>query len=62
MDNASLLQIDTMWCYFMQRDISCLAVAGMRLKEARKGLEHCYGANMERARVLQGGFCPEIAT
>lgn len=61
-DNASLLQIDTVWCYFMQRDISCLAVAGMRLKEARKGLEHCYGANMERARVLQGGFCPEIAT
>jgi len=46
----------------MQRDISYLAVAGMRLKEVRKGLEHCYGANMERARVLQGGFCPEIAT
>lgn len=61
-DNASLLQIDTVWCYFMQRDISCLAMAGIRLKEARKGLEHCYGANMERARVLQGGFCPEIAT
>ena len=46
----------------MQRDISCLDVDGMRLKEARKGLEHFYGANMERARVLQGGFCPEIAT
>lgn len=61
-DNASLLQIDTVWCYFMQRDISCLAMGGIRLKNARKGLEHCYGANMERARVLQGGFCPEIAT
>ena len=46
----------------MLHDISCLDVAGMRLKEARKGLEHCYGENMERARVLQGGFCPEIAT
>ena len=62
MDNASLLQIDTMWCYFMQCDISYLAVARMQLKEARKGLEHCYGENMDRDRVLQGGFCPEIAT
>ena len=43
-------------------DISYLAVVGVRLKEAYKGLEHCYGANMERDRVLQGGFCLEIAT
>ncbi|GLJ36803.1 hypothetical protein SUGI_0742380 [Cryptomeria japonica] len=60
-DNVPLLQIDTVWCYFMLRDISCLSMAGRRLKEARKGLERCYGANMERARVLQGGFCPELA-
>ncbi|KAH9290901.1 hypothetical protein KI387_035018, partial [Taxus chinensis] len=60
-DNVPLLQIDTVWCYFMLRDISCLSMAGIRLKEARKGLERCYGANMERARVLQGGFCPELA-
>ena len=46
----------------MQRDISCLVVAGMRLKEAHKGLEHYHGANMERDRVLQGGFGLEIAT
>ena len=57
-----LLQIDTVWCYFMQCDISYLDVAGMWLKEARKGLEHFYGVNMERARVIQGGFFPEIAT
>lgn len=60
-DNVPLLQIDTVWCYFMLRDISCLSMGGRRLKEARKGLERCYGANMERARVLQGGFCPELA-
>lgn len=60
-DNIPLLQIDIVWCYFMLRDISCLAMAGIRLKEARKGLERCYGSNMERARVLQGGFCPELA-
>jgi len=42
--------------------MSYLDVARMQLKDARKGLENCYGANMERARVLQGGFCPEIAT
>eukprot|EP01018_Ginkgo_biloba_P022885 Gb_03805 [translate_table: standard] len=61
-DNVSLLQIDTVWCYFMLRDISCLTMAGIRLKEARNGLAHCYGANLERVRVLQGGFCPELAT
>ena len=62
MDNALLLQIDTVWYYFMQCDISYLAVARMWLKKTHKGLEHCYGVDMERDRVLQGVFCPEIAT
>ena len=37
-DNVSILQIDTVWCYFMLRDISWLAVARRRLAKAREGL------------------------
>ncbi|CAM6119310.1 unnamed protein product [Calypogeia fissa] len=60
-DNAALLQLDTVWCLFMLRDISRLAVARERLLNAREGLSRSHGSNLERLRVLQGGFCPELA-
>ncbi|KAG0590476.1 hypothetical protein M758_1G109800 [Ceratodon purpureus] len=60
-DNVALLQIDTVWCLFMLRDIARLAVARERLARARDGLKRSHGPNLERLRVLQGGFCPELA-
>ncbi len=57
----ALLQIDTVWSFFMLRDIARLAVARERLKKAREGLFRSHGKNLERLRVLQGGFCPELA-
>ncbi|KAJ7541608.1 hypothetical protein O6H91_10G067200 [Diphasiastrum complanatum] len=60
-DNVALLQIDTVWCLFMLRDITRLAVARERLARARDGLCLSHGRNLERLRVLQGGFCPELA-
>ncbi|XP_024370673.1 uncharacterized protein [Physcomitrium patens] len=60
-DNVALLQIDTVWCLFMLRDIERLSVARERLARARDGLKRSHGPNLERLRVLQGGFCPELA-
>lgn len=60
-DNVALIQIDTVWCLFMLRDIERLAVARDRLARARDGLKRSHGPNLERLRVLQGGFCPELA-
>ncbi|XP_024525096.1 uncharacterized protein LOC9641726 [Selaginella moellendorffii] len=60
-DNLPFLQIDMVWCLFMLRDIGGLGVAKERLAEARRGLKRAHGANLERLRVLQGGFCPELA-
>jgi hypothetical protein len=60
-DNVALLQLDTVWCLFMLRDISGLAVARERLSKAREGLVRSHGNDLERLRVLQGGFCPELA-
>ncbi|XAR66832.1 hypothetical protein NMG60_11013181 [Bertholletia excelsa] len=60
-DNVPILQIDTVWCYFMLRDISLLSVAGMRLSKAREGIERAHGKESSRLRLLQGGRHPEIA-
>ncbi|XP_009338397.1 NEDD8 ultimate buster 1 [Pyrus x bretschneideri] len=60
-DNPPILQIDMVWCYFMLRDISWLAVAGVRLEKARKGIERAHGRDSSRVRLLQGGRYPELA-
>lgn len=60
-DNVSILQIDIVWCYFMLRDMSWLAVAGLRLKKAREGLERAHGKESSRMRMLQGERYPELA-
>ncbi|KAL3689731.1 hypothetical protein R1sor_016040 [Riccia sorocarpa] len=60
-DNVALLHLDTVWCLFILRDIDRLAVARERLSMARDGLSRSHGRNLERLRVLQGGFCPELA-
>eukprot|EP00250_Pteridium_aquilinum_P008039 c17618_g1_i1 orf=121-1794(+) len=60
-DNVALLQIDTVWCYFMLKDMARLADAGKRLSQAREGLRRSHGPHLERLRTLQGGFCPELA-
>lgn len=60
-DNVSLLQIDYVWCLYMLKDVARLAVAKQRLASARSGLRKAHGAHMERLRMLQGGFCPELA-
>lgn len=60
-DNVAFLQIDLVWCYFMLKDIEKLADAGKRLSTAREGLRQSHGPHLERLRILQGGFCPELA-
>ncbi|KAL6965550.1 hypothetical protein U1Q18_036600 [Sarracenia purpurea var. burkii] len=60
-DNAPILQLDMVWCYFMLRDISWLSVAGVRLSKAREGIERAHGKESNRLRLLQGGRHPEIA-
>ncbi|KAJ0984792.1 hypothetical protein J5N97_003148 [Dioscorea zingiberensis] len=60
-DNVPILQLDTVWCYFMLRDISCLSVAGVRLAKARKGFERSHGKDSTRFRLLQSGQHAELA-
>ncbi|GMH18984.1 hypothetical protein Nepgr_020825 [Nepenthes gracilis] len=60
-DNAPILQIDMVWCYFMLRDISLLSVAGVRLAKAREGIERAHGKDASRVRLLQRGLTPEVA-
>lgn len=49
-----MLQLDVVWCYFMLQDISCLAVAGVRLNMARKGFERCHGKDSDRLKLHTG--------
>ncbi|KAB5514587.1 hypothetical protein DKX38_028493 [Salix brachista] len=60
-DNIPILQIDMVWCYFMLRDIAWIAVAGLRLKKAREGLERAHGKDSARFRLLQAGRTSELA-
>lgn len=60
-DNVPILQIDIVWCYFMQRDIKWLSEAGIRLTKAREGIERAYGKDASRVRLLQAGRFPEVA-
>ncbi|KAJ6857460.1 hypothetical protein NC651_038996 [Populus alba x Populus x berolinensis] len=60
-DNIPILQIDMVWCYFMLRDIAWIAVAGLRLKKAREGLERAHGKDSSRFRLLQAGRTSELA-
>ncbi|RWW28125.1 hypothetical protein BHE74_00006017 [Ensete ventricosum] len=46
----------------MLQDISCLAVAGIRLENARKGFERSHGKDSTRLRLLQAGYQAELAT
>lgn len=61
-DNVAMLHLDTVWCLFLLKDISRLSNARSRLSVARHSLQRSHGANMERMRQLQGGFCPGLAT
>lgn len=60
-DNVAFLQIDIVWCYFMLKDIAKLVDGGKRLCQAREMLRQSHGPHLERLRVLQGGFYPELA-
>ncbi|KAK8952897.1 hypothetical protein KSP40_PGU018407 [Platanthera guangdongensis] len=60
-DNVPILQLDTVWCYFLLRDISCLTVAGVRLAKARDGFERSHGRDNARFRILQAGRPAELA-
>ncbi|KFK39931.1 hypothetical protein AALP_AA3G308100 [Arabis alpina] len=60
-DNIPIMEIDIVWCYFLLRDVKCLADAGVRLEKARKGLERAHGKDLSRVRLLQAGQCPELA-
>nr|DAD27285.1 TPA_asm: hypothetical protein HUJ06_028753 [Nelumbo nucifera] len=60
-DNIPILQIDTVWCYFMLKDITWLSMAGERLAKARQGIERTHGKDSSRIRILQGGSYPELA-
>lgn len=48
-------------CYLLQ-DTSRLGVSAERLARARAMLARAHGPNLERLRVLHGGFSPEAAT
>eukprot|EP00271_Cylindrocystis_brebissonii_P004749 TRINITY_DN16587_c0_g2_i1.p1 TRINITY_DN16587_c0_g2~~TRINITY_DN16587_c0_g2_i1.p1 ORF type:complete len:672 (+),score=157.26 TRINITY_DN16587_c0_g2_i1:198-2213(+) len=61
-DNVAMLQLDMVWCLFMRQEEEQLALARQRLREAREGLQKSHGPNLERLRVLQGHFAPELAT
>jgi hypothetical protein len=37
-------------------------VSAARLERARGALARAHGPNLERVRVLHGGFSPEVAT
>ena len=60
-DNVAFLQLDTVWCYFVLKDMAKLTDAGKRLSEARKGFLRAHGPKLERIRILHGSFCPELA-
>jgi hypothetical protein len=45
----------------MLRDIAWIAVAGLRLKKAREGLERAHGKDSSRFRLLQAGRTSELA-
>ncbi|KAF8035986.1 hypothetical protein BT93_C1876 [Corymbia citriodora subsp. variegata] len=60
-DNVPILQLDTVWCYLMLRDISSLSVAGIRLQKAREGIECALGKDYSRVRRLQGGLYRPMA-
>ena len=61
-DNVALLLLDIVWCLFVMRNIRRLAEARARLSECRCRLARSHGAGLERLRVLQGNFSPELAT
>jgi hypothetical protein len=60
-DNVPMLQLDIVWCYFMLRDVSCLEVAGTRLKKSRLGFEHSHDKDSTRFRLLQAGRQADLA-
>jgi hypothetical protein len=60
-DNVPMLQLDIVWCYFMLRHVSCLEVAGDRLKKARLGFERSHGKDSTRFRLLQAGRQADLA-
>ncbi|KAF8035923.1 hypothetical protein BT93_C1830 [Corymbia citriodora subsp. variegata] len=60
-DNVPILQLDTVWCYLMLRDISSLSVAGIRLQKAREGIERAHGKDYSRVRLHQGGLYRAMA-
>ncbi|KAL0903388.1 hypothetical protein M5K25_027764 [Dendrobium thyrsiflorum] len=60
-DNVPILQLDTVWCYFMLRDISCLSMAGARLAKSREGFQRSHGRDNSRFRLLQAGRPAELA-
>jgi len=45
----------------MLRDIAWIAVAGLRPKKAREGLERAHGKDSSRFRLLQAGRTSELA-
>ncbi|XP_020589026.1 NEDD8 ultimate buster 1 isoform X2 [Phalaenopsis equestris] len=60
-DNVPILQLDTVWCYFLLRDISCLSMAGTRLAKSREGFQRSHGRDNSRFRLLQAGRPAELA-
>eukprot|EP00897_Mesotaenium_endlicherianum_P001793 jgi/Mesen1/1641/ME000135S00637 len=61
-DNVAMLQLDIVWAHFLLRDVASLARARERLRLAREGLRRAHGPHLERLRLLQGRFSPELAT
>ena len=60
-DNVALLELDVVWCCYLLQDAGRLGVSAERLARARSRLARAHGPNLERLRVLHGGFAPEAA-
>jgi hypothetical protein len=57
-DNPALNILDLMWTALKLRDLSMLGSAKERLAKARRMLTVCYGAGLERAKLIQSSEVP----
>ena len=62
-DNFGLILLDVVWISLQLKDHSMLGSSRDRLSKARRILEKCYGAELERARRIKSSEVPpELAT